>query len=38
MSYMDEYIGKGLDSIELENELMKLINEYDKINIVIFVS
>lgn len=30
MSYMDEYIGKGLNSIQLENELMKLINEYDE--------
>lgn len=31
MSYMDEYIDKGLNPIQLEEELMKLINDYDEI-------
>lgn len=31
MSYMDEYIGSGLNSMQLEDELMKLIKRYDEI-------
>ena len=31
MSYMDEYIGKGLSPVQLEEELMELINKYDEI-------
>lgn len=31
MSYMDEYINSGLNPIQLEEELMKLIKEYDRI-------
>lgn len=31
MSYMDEYIGKELNSVQLEDELMKLIQKYDEI-------
>ena len=31
MSYLDEYISRKLNPIQLEEELMKLINEYDEI-------
>ena len=31
MSYMDEYISKRLSPVQLEDELMELINQYDEI-------